>query len=259
MGLEQGDGGLGSDALDAGDVVGAVAGEGLEVDHVLGWHSQPGDHLLAADLSGPRAPGVGAATHVEHGDVPFVVDELEQIAIAGEDAHPPALAGGPVGQGAEHIVGFEARSQAEGQVEGFGQEALQIAQILEEVCRRLIAMGLVVDILDVPEGGLGGVEGDHHPLGVEAFAVLQQGLEEAIGDAGGHARLGAEAAIASLAEGIETAEGQGMAIHQQQQGLLFHHDFAVTQPLRSAQPARAGQLQPFAPSWGQRFAVVAPR
>ena len=80
-------------------------------------------------------------------------------------------------------------------------------------------MGLVGGVRLVAEGGFGGVEGDHHPLGGEPFDVLQQRLEEAVGHAGGNPRLGAQPAVAALGEGIETAEGQGMAIHQQQQGV----------------------------------------
>ena len=85
--------------------------------------------------------------------------------------------------------------------------------------RGFLAVGLVGRVGLVAEGGFGSIEGDHHALGVESAAVVEQGLEEPIGHAGGDPRLGAQPAIAALGEGIETAEGQGVAIHQEQQGL----------------------------------------
>jgi len=58
------------------------------------------------------------------------------------------------------------------------------------------------------EGGFSGVEGDHHPLRDEAFAVVEQSLEEAVGHRGGYPFLGAQAAFPPFAEGVEAAEGQ---------------------------------------------------
>ena len=216
--LQQGDGRLRAHPLHAGDVVAGVAGEGLEVHHLLGADAEFGDHPVAPDQGGPRTLGVGAAAHVEHGDVALVVHELEQVAVAGENPHPPAASRRPGGQGAEHVVGLVARRHAEGQIHGSGQDLLQGGQVGEEVLGRLVAVGLVGRIRLVTEGGFGGVEGDHHALGGEAAAVVEQGLEEAVGHAGGNPRLGAQPPIAALGEGVKTAEGQGMAIHQQQQG-----------------------------------------
>ena len=70
------------------------------------------------------------------------------------------------------------------------------------------------------KGGMGRVEGDHHSLGSQALAVVQQGLEEAIGHRGGNSFLSAEAPFAPFGEGIETSEGQAVAIDQKQQGRL---------------------------------------
>ena len=219
VGAEQVDRRLRAHAAHARDVVAAVAGEGLEVHHLLRRHPQLGDHPLAPHLQRPAALGIGSAAHIKDGDVAHVVDQLEQVAVAREDAHPPAAIGRPVGQGAEHVVGLVARRQAEGDVEALLQDPLQVGHILEEVLRRFIAMGLVGRIGLVAEGGFGRVEGHHQSLGPEPLAVVEQGLEEAVGHRGGHALLGAQAAIAPLAEGVEAAERQRVAIDQQQQGL----------------------------------------
>ena len=82
-------------------------------------------------------------------------------------------------------------------------------------------MGLVIGIGLVAEGGFCGVKGDRHTLGFQSLAVVEQGLEESIGHAGGTAILRGESPFTSLAEGVETAEGQRMAIYQQQQGFLL--------------------------------------
>ena len=92
-------------------------------------------------------------------------------------------------------------------------------QILEEHLRGHVTVGLVVGIRLVAEGGFRRVEGDGHTLGFQGFACVQKGLEEAVGDAGGAAVLGGQPPFAAFAEGVETAEGQGMAVHKQQQGL----------------------------------------
>ena len=214
MGLQQGDGGFGPHPFDAGDVVAGVAREGLEVHHLLRGHAELGDHPLPAHLHRSAAFGVGPAAHVEHGDVALVVHQLEQVTVAGKDPHPPALVRRPVGQGAEHVIGLIPRCHAEGDVEGGFEDLLQVGEVGEEVLRRFVAVGLVGPIGLMAEGGFGGVEGDHHPLGGQALAVVEQGLEEAVGHRGGHTVLGAQPPLAAFAEGVETAERQGVAIHQ---------------------------------------------
>ena len=174
--FEEVDGGLGAHPLNARDVVGAVAGERLEIHHLFGGDAELGDHAFAADLAGAAVFGVGAATHVEHGDVALVVDQLEQVAVAREDPHPPAGVSGPVGQGAEHVVGFISRRHRQGDIEALGQDLLQVGQICKKVLRRHIPVGLVGRIGLVAEGGLGRVEGHHQSIGLEAFAVVEQGL-----------------------------------------------------------------------------------
>ncbi len=99
------------------------------------------------------------------------------------------------------------------------QDLLQVGQIGEELLRRLVAVGLVGGVRLVPEGGFRRVKGDHHPLGAEPLAVLQQRLEKAVGHRGGDAGLGAQAALTALGKGVEAAERQRVAIHQEQQGL----------------------------------------
>ena len=79
--LEQRRGGLLADAGDAGQAVGGVAAQGREVgvlagvDVVLRAHPVVGDPLVLADAAGD----------VEDAYVALVVDELEEVAVAGDD------------------------------------------------------------------------------------------------------------------------------------------------------------------------------
>ena len=213
-GLEQADGGLRTHALDAGDVVGGIAGKRFEIDHLFRGDAELGDHPVAANVRGPAVFGIGAPSHVQHGDIAVVVDELKQIPVAGEDSHPPALVGRPGGQGAEHVVGLIARRHAERNVEGVFEDGLQVGQVCKEVLRGRVAVGLVGLVGHVPEGGLCRVKGNHHPLGGQALAVVEQGFEKAIGDRGGHALLGAQPPFTAFGKGVKTPKGEGMAVDQ---------------------------------------------
>ena len=76
-GLEQADGGFRTHPLDARDVVGGIARQRLEVDHLLRGDAELGDHPVAANVRGTAVFGIGTTPHVEHGDVSVVVDQLE--------------------------------------------------------------------------------------------------------------------------------------------------------------------------------------
>ena len=164
-GLEQADGGFRTHPLDARDVVGGIARQRLEVDHLLRGDAELGDHPVAANVRGTAVFGIGTTPHVQHGDIAVVVDQLEQIPVTGEDPHPPALVGSPVGQGPEHVIGLVARRHAEGNVEGVFEDGLQVGQVCKEVLGGCVAVGLVGLVGHVPEGGLCRVKGNHHPLG----------------------------------------------------------------------------------------------
>ena len=101
------------------------------------------------------------------------------------------------------------------------QDQLQLIEILEKHVRCHIPVRLVIGVGLVSEGGLGGVKGDRHALGFQPLAVVQQCLEKSIGHAGWATVLGGQPSLTSLAEGVEAPEGQGMAIHKQQQGFLL--------------------------------------
>ena len=225
--LEQIDGRLGANPPHARDVVGAVAGEGLEVHHLVGHHAQLGHHAGFIDQGRSAALGIRSAPHVEHGNVPLVIHQLEQIPIPAENAHAPARGGSTVGQGSQHVIGFVSRCQAERKFQAFAQDRLQLIQVLEEHLRSHIAMGFVVGIGLMAEGGFSGVEGDGHPFRFQAFAVVEQGFEKAVGHAGRPAVFRGQSTLTAFAEGIETAKGQGVAVHKQQQGFLegFRHGF----------------------------------
>ena len=218
--LQEVDGGLGTDPLHTRDVVGAVTGQGLEVDDRSRCDAELGDDAFFLNQRRAAAPGIGTTTHVHHSDVAGVIHELKQVAVAAEDADTPACIGGSIGQGAKHVIRFKAGGETEGQLQLFPQNLLQLVEVLEEDLRRHISVRFVIGVCFVPKGWLRRVEGDGHPLRGEGFAVVEQGFEKAVGHARGDAVLGGKPPFASLAEGVEAAEGQRVAVHQQQQGFV---------------------------------------
>ena len=135
---EQVDGGFGATTAHPWDVVAAVTGEGLEVHHLVGHHAEFADDTFFADLLGRRFC-VGAAAHIGC-DVALVIHQLEQIAVAREDLHPPALIGAAVGQGAEHVTA--AARPGRGGYPGSLEDLLEVVDVLEEMIWGYIAVGL---------------------------------------------------------------------------------------------------------------------
>ena len=108
-------GGLLTDAPDAGDVVGAVAGEGEVVDHLRGACEPP----VGADLGGAEDFGGGLADPVEEG---ARADELGDILVARHEVGVDVacrLGGG--GIGAHEVVGFKAVGADNRDVHGGGE------------------------------------------------------------------------------------------------------------------------------------------
>src|SRR5690606_41118036 len=108
-------GGRLADAGDAGEVVAGVAAQGGEV----GVLARAQAVLLLHRLGGEAGHVADAAPGHEHGDV--VVDELQRVAVAGDDEHVHALCRGAGGQGGDEVVGLEARLGQPGDVQDVEQ------------------------------------------------------------------------------------------------------------------------------------------
>ena len=165
-------------------------------------------HAGFIDQGGATAFGIGTAAHIKDSDVAAVVHQLEEVAITAQNAHAPSICCCAVGQGAEHIVGFKARGQTERKLQLRLENLLKLPQVLEEVVGCDVAMGLVVGVGLMAEGGFSCIEGDRHAVGLQPFAVIEQGLEESIGDARRNSVFGAESTLTAFAEGVKTAERQ---------------------------------------------------
>ena len=100
------------------------------------------------------------------------------------------------------------------------QDCLELVEVLKEHVRRHVTVGLVIGISLVTERGLCRVEGDGDPLGFQGLAGVEERLQEAVGDAGRPAIVRGQTAFPAFAEGVETAEGQGVAVHKQKEGLF---------------------------------------
>ncbi len=101
--LEQFDGGFLADAAHAGDVVGFIAHQRLEIHNLVGAHAENGKHLFGGVIFAFGKLALG------QGNDDAVIHQLEQVAVAGDDfdAHP-LLGGGTAGGAAEHVVGLVA-------------------------------------------------------------------------------------------------------------------------------------------------------
>ena len=90
--------GLWPHLVDTGNVVGAVADQGQEIDHLLRVHIELRLHAVAVEHR--------VVHGVDEGD--RAVDELRHVLVAGGDEHLLAGLRGATGEGADHVVGFHA-------------------------------------------------------------------------------------------------------------------------------------------------------
>ena len=120
-----------ADARDARDVVRRVALEAVEVGDQLVRDAVALEHLLAAvDL---RLGDPARGRHHAHA----VADDLERVAVAGDDHHRDAALLGLLGQRGDHVVGLEAVDLVVAVAERLDQRLQLRPLLLEQVGREL--------------------------------------------------------------------------------------------------------------------------
>ena len=204
VGLQQRDGRLLAHPAYAGDVIGGVAHQGLVIYDLIGPHAQVALHLLGQVILGF---GELAARQVHHHPL---VDQLQQVAVAGDDLDPQAFLYRLHGDAAEDVIGlvafqFQARNAK-------GVHHLADAHHLRaQVVGHFFPGSLVRREILVAEG-VAPVEGYSQIIRLLLFQQAQQHAGEAKHPRGGLAIRSRKARTAACREGKEGAVCQGVSV-----------------------------------------------
>lgn len=206
--LDQLGGGLGADAGGAGDIVGAVADQGLDLDHLVGGDAELFEHGLL---------GEAALLHrVPHDD--RGADQLHQVLVGGDDHRLAAGVADAAGIGGDQVVGLPAGQFDAVDAEGGGGLAHQ-RKLRDQILGRGRAVGLVEVVHLIAEGLFRMVEdGDQMGRAVVALHVADQlpqhvavALDGADGQAVGLARQGRQRVVGAedIGRGIDHPQPDG--------------------------------------------------
>ena len=195
---------FGADFGHAGHVVHGVADQVLVVQHQVWRNAEFGFH--ASEVTAFAVHGVD--------DHDALGDQLCQILVAAADHHVPALGGGAVRQGADHIVGLHTRHVQHPHTEQAG-EFMDRLDLRAQIVRHGRAVGFVLRVNRIAKGWAFGVEHAGH---VGSGNLLFQGLhhvdeaaDRTSGWAGGVGRVGAQ-----VRHGVESAVQVAGSVDQQQ-------------------------------------------
>ena len=173
--LHQGHGGLFPYPRHAGNVVRSVAHQGLQVDHVDGVEAV----LLPEGLRGHILGGglAHAGGHQLH--LGAVGDQLEAVLVAGDDDAVPPRRLAFAADGADEVVGLVPRQLIAGHGHG-RKHLLHHRQLHGQLRGHGLALGLVIRVRPVAEGGLPAVKGDAQGLRVFLVQQALEGGDEAV-------------------------------------------------------------------------------
>ena len=198
-----------------GGVVGVLRrGHPVAVLHPAGV----GQHRVA-----DPPPGVDHLDRAAH--------QLEGVAVAGHHQHLPPGGGGAAGHRGDDIVGLVAGQAELADSQAVGHFVHQ-RQLLAEQVRRSLAGRLVAGVGRIPEGGLGGVPGHRHGLGMLVAQQLDHHRGEPEHGVGGPPVRGREVG----GQGVERPVGEAVPVEQGQAG----HGLLLCRALGAA--ALAGAL-----------------
>ncbi len=166
-----------ADARHAGDVVRRVANQRLVVRHELRAEPVAVEHGGGVEFA-DVAEAAGARQHHEH----VILDQLEQVGIAGDDHDPVAIGGERAGQAADDIVRLVVLDLLDRDPEG-GDQLLDAADLLDQVRRGRRAGSLVVLVEIVPEGPAA-FERDDDVIGLSRIDDVEQHRGKAVDGVG---------------------------------------------------------------------------
>ena len=164
--LYQRHGGLFTNAGHTGNIVTAVAGQSLQVDHVDGVKAvlRPESGFGHAAVA-VRSLAAGQQTHMGVGG-----DQLQAVAVAGGDGAVPADGLALAADGTDQVIGLVAGQLIAGHGHGV-EHLLQRQHLFGQLLGHTLAVGLIGRVGLVPECWLPPVKGSAH--GVRLLLVQQ--------------------------------------------------------------------------------------
>ena len=177
--LDELPGSLGTDPRHPGDAVGGIPLDGLQVDHLgrsyavifLDFRHIVQGHLGLAELGGGQAHGGGVGHQLQAVPVPGGDQALASLLLAGG------------GKGSQNVVGLPALA-GDNLIAQIHEQFLEHRQLLGQLLRHALAVGLVAGVGLVPEGGSLPVKGDGHPVGGRLVQQLFQHGEKPVNAVG---------------------------------------------------------------------------
>jgi hypothetical protein len=207
-GLQQLGGGLLADARNAGDVVGGVALQAVEVRDLLRRDAVALDHRGAVVELGLGDPTGGR----HHGHQPPLVDQLERVAVAGHDRDGDPLLDRALRDRRNHIVGLEA-VQARVAIAERLDERLERRPLLAQQVGARLPLSLVRGV------GLGAPRGSRVPRhDRRRGAVLRDQLDEHRSEAEDRVGRLAGRGGDGLRQRKESAVDEAVAVYQEHRG-----------------------------------------
>ena len=199
---DEGGGLLWPDAGNAGDVVGGVALEAVEVGHELGRDAV----VEVVDGLGRHDDDVRDALLCAD-DLHVLGGELVHVAVAGKEEHLVAGGLAAAREGAQDVVALPALELADGHVEG-GKELLDHGELLVQRRVHRRALGLVLREHLHADARFAAVEGADDAVRLEGADHLYEHVEEA------EQRVGRAAVRRRhrLADGVEGAVHERVAV-----------------------------------------------
>ena len=175
--IDQFGGGLDADAGDPGNIVCAVAAQGLNFDHLVG-----SDPKFLTDFRLADRP---IRHRIAHHDA-AVRDKLHHVLIGGQNRHLGAGLDGMARIGRDQIVGLEILHLDLAHTESL-RGPTHMLQLRREIVRHLAAVRLVLAVHLVAEAAARRIEDHRNVVGVGLPQVFVQHVAEDHDDLGRHA------------------------------------------------------------------------